>query len=113
MTCEVAFIVLCELCSYTLESIMNPFLVKRFHQVVHCMDLECLYTILPIRCAEDDDWHPVIGDFPQYLETIGVWHLNIQQEKVRPEITDSGNRFPRIAAFSYHFDALLGLKQHS
>src|SRR5215213_11371455 len=83
---------------------IEPLVVERLQEVIKGMDLEGAHGILIVRSYKDDVRRRLGIERLEQLEAAQLGHLNVQEDKVRPERLDRINCFTTIRTLRNYLD---------
>src|SRR5215467_1745319 len=84
---------------------------KRLEQIIQRVSLKGADCVLVIGGGKNDERQPLAGKFLQQLEAIHLWHLNIEEEQVRPLTLNFSQGLNCAGAFTYEFEQRLVVRQ--
>jgi hypothetical protein len=92
---------------------MEASLIERLQEVIEGVRLEGANRILIVGRGKNYKGEITGIDFAEHLETVEIWHLNVEQEQVGVKAIDSGNSLAPVLAFGNDDYIWLGLEQYA
>src|SRR5262249_23244966 len=95
------------------QGVTKPLLGKWLEEIVEGVGFEGLHGVAIVGGDEDRDRHGLLADLPDDLETVRLWHLNVQEEQVRAPFANGGDGGSAVAALGRNGEVGKGLEEFS